>query len=234
MIIYRQIRITFTELFALSRNQDARIRSASNLERQKSFGIVSHTMDGVQSNVPDIPSFTGLPSLTGFDSVLDLDFVPRSHLKPLIRDVQSSLRCLASIVFEFTTVGSSVVFLSTPFILCTLPYLPRKYTRQQDGSDVHQRTSSPLLTSLHYIIELASSGSSPLIIESVKNVSSAHATNLRSTVFGPENDQQQNRSLICQFGEHFVKERRFLAAWEIALLNLGYLTRWVVTARKPA
>jgi hypothetical protein len=165
---------------------------------------------------------------TNVDTVLCFDFLRHAHLKPFIRNLQISLEPSASVTFEFTTLGSSIASFSTPFILCALPYLPR----QRDGRLLCRRTSNPLLASLHQIIELATSGSSPFVIESVRNVSGEYATILDTITAELEDNRQQRNSFIEQFGKECWREHRFLTAWESALLRVGYLTRWVVIVRK--
>jgi hypothetical protein len=161
-------------------------------------------------------------------SVVCFDFLRPAHLKTFIRTLQSSLQPKTSVTFEFTTLGPSIALLSDPFVLCALPYLPRKYIHQREHSSLLPRTSNPLLTSLHHIIELATSGPSPLVLDSVQNVSGEYATILNAIAAELEDDRQQRSSFIDRFGKECWWEHRFLMSWESALLSAGYLTRWVV------
>jgi hypothetical protein len=88
------------------------------------------------------------------------------------------------------------------------------------------------MTSLYQVIEFITSGPSPLTIESVQNVSDEYAAILTSNVAGLEDDQQQRRLFIEQFGKGCWREHKFLMAWESGLLTSGYLTRWRIMARK--
>jgi len=216
------ISIPSTELYSISSHR----KTGTYVAGSK---LVFQNVEGSQFN---ISCFAPPLVSTDCEAVLCLDFLRHGHLKTFIRNLQFSLLPCASVTFEFTTLGPSVAYFNTPFILCALPYLPRKHIRLRDHPSSSRRTSNPLMMSLNHFIGLATTGPSPLIIESVQNVSIEYAEILNSVALGLQDNRQRRNSIIDQFGREFWLEHRFLTDWESSLLTAGYLTRWVVTARK--
>ena len=179
-------------------------------------------------------SFPALPHCsTSAGPVLYLDNLVPSHLESRISTFQSALKPGDSATLEFTTLGPSVTFFSKQFILCALPFLPRKHIRPRKYQrNVVHRTPTALLTSLPRVLELATAGPSPLIVEEVRNVSDKYATILDSVNGELEVDRQMRSAFIEEWGVDCWREHRLLTAWESGLLNAGFLMRWIVVVRK--
>jgi hypothetical protein len=107
--------------------------------------------------------------------------------------------------------------------------MPRKYLLRERGSC---RTSTPLLTSLHRIIEVLSSGPSNNTIERITNVTANHVTALRMMEQALVEDRVLRMDLIRKWGVEGWREHRLMIAWEAGLLSAGYLQRWNVIVRK--
>jgi hypothetical protein len=199
-------------------------------------GLVS-ACGSLPANAKSLPQedrvdpFPHLPLCSGDTGlVLCLDYLKYGHLEGLIRTLQSTMSPGDSNRLEFTTLGPSVKLLSMPFILCALPFLPRRHVHPRRHET--QRTSTPLLTSLHQIIGLATSGPSPFVIDNVRNVSEEYATTLETVVRELALNRQARSSFIDQWGMECWREHRFLTEWESGLLRAGHLMKWIVVVRK--
>jgi len=165
-------------------------------------------------------------------STLYLDFIPHPQLEASIRNLQSVLRKGIPATLEFTTIAPHISFLSTSFILCALPFLPRKHLATDQNQETALRTSTPLLTSLHRVIELLTSTPSKLTIESILNVSASCVTGLNALEGELQDDRGIRTAFIDKWGVEGWREHRLMMAWEAGLLSAGYLTRWIVVVRK--
>ena len=180
-------------------------------------------------------ALTSLPPCLGnghsdASRVLYLDYVPYGHHENMIRKLQATLSSGESLTLEFTTLCPAVHFLDMRFVLCAVPFLPRKDVRFK--TDAFQRTTAPLFMSLPRVIELVTSGSSSLVIGAVNNVSLTYAKILDSIVHDLEVDHQTMKSFVAQWGVNCWREHRLLSAWESGLLKTGLLMRWVVVVHR--
>jgi hypothetical protein len=179
--------------------------------------------DGLEQGVNQI-SFQDAQAITC------LDFLPYSDLESSIHNIiQSRLQLRSSALFEFTTLASNIAFLSDQFIFCALPFMPRKYLEQRDRPC---RTSTPLLTSLHHITKVISSGPSTVTIERITNVTAEHVMALRMIEQSLVTDRVLRLRLIKKWGIEGWREHRLMIAWEAGLLSAGHLQRWNVVVRK--
>jgi hypothetical protein len=163
------------------------------------------------------------------DEAHAIDSLPYPSLEPSVRTIQSSLQPGSIVVFEFTTIAADIPFLSDQFVFCCLPFMPRRYLPRNHSSC---RTSTPLLASLHRIIEVLSSGPSNTTIKRITNVTTNHVTALHMMEQSLVNDQVVRLDLIRKWGVEGWREHRIMIAWEAGLLSAGYLQRWNVIVRK--
>ncbi|KAJ7940273.1 hypothetical protein B0H13DRAFT_2260525 [Mycena leptocephala] len=124
------------------------------------------------------------------------------------------------------------------FILCAVPFLPHKHApprpKPTHANDRRNRTATPLLASLHRVLELltAGPGTGALALENVSNVSTKYAEGLTTAAERLEDDSATRAAFIHQWGEGAWREQRLMLGWEAALYSAGLLTRWVVIVRK--
>ncbi len=164
-----------------------------------------------------------------------LDTIPYARLDAFIRDFQASLSFGTTAMLGFSTCSSSVSFLSTRFVLASIPFLPRRFAASKRSGKTYpsaRRTVTPLLTSLDGIVKLLVSGPSPLAIESVQNVSKDYAKYLSRYVQDLTQAPDVRTKFVANWGIEGWREERLLAAWEDALVNIGSLQRWVILVRK--
>ncbi|KAJ7709482.1 hypothetical protein B0H17DRAFT_1324416 [Mycena rosella] len=160
---------------------------------------------------------------------LELDSTPFSHLDASLLQLRTALAPGSVASLEFTTPASPLAFLSAPFSICAAPFLPRRYARTGVG-----RTATPLLASVHRILELLTAGPAALALESVSNVSRTYADGLNAAAEQLEEDRATRTAFIQRCGIAGWREQRLMMAWEAALFSAGYMTRWVVVVRKQA
>ncbi|KAJ7137725.1 hypothetical protein C8R44DRAFT_727940 [Mycena epipterygia] len=177
------------------------------------------------------PPATSLSCSITSNPHLDLDYIPFSHLEPSLLRLRAALAPGTVATLEFTTPAPSTTFLSTPFNLCAVPFLPRKYAV---GAPRRTRTATPLLASVHRVLELLAAGPGPaaLTLERVENVSKTYAEGLNAAAGHLEDDRATRAAFIQQWGVAGWREQRLMMAWEAALFSAGHLTRWVVVVRK--
>ncbi|PSR77625.1 hypothetical protein PHLCEN_2v7815 [Hermanssonia centrifuga] len=164
-----------------------------------------------------------------------LDTIPYARLDAFIRDFQASLSFGTTAMLGFSTCSSSVSFLSTRFVLASIPFLPRRFAASKRSGKTYpsaRRTVTPLLTSLDGIVKLLVSGPSPLAIESVQNVSKDYAKYLSRYVQDLTQAPDVRTKFVANWGIEGWREERLLATWEDALVNIGSLQRWVILVRK--
>lgn len=191
---------------------------------------IAHFFTAIQACLDDGGTLTyGRLDSSNISGPVYLDFIPYSDLEHVLCAVKASLKPGTFVSFEFTTVSPDIPFLSDSFVFCSLPFMPRRYFKH-DG--LPRRTSMPLLISLHRVIELLTSAACPLFIETVKNVTSEHITAFGALHEALARDRILRSGSIQKWGERGWKEHRFMIAWERALLTAGYLTKWIVVARK--
>ncbi|KAJ7461473.1 hypothetical protein FB451DRAFT_1268289 [Mycena latifolia] len=158
---------------------------------------------------------------------LDLDYIPFSHLEASLLQLRTALAPGTFARLEFTTPASDLPFLGTQFNFCAVPFLPRKYARTG-----RRRTATPLLASVHRILELLTVGPAALALEYVSNASKKYAEGLDAAGGHLEEDRVSRTAFIQQWGVAGWREQRLMMAWEAALFSAGYLRRWVVVVRK--
>ncbi|KAJ7286201.1 hypothetical protein C8J57DRAFT_1708554 [Mycena rebaudengoi] len=162
------------------------------------------------------------------NSQLDLDYTHFSHLEASILHIRNSLTPGTFETLEFTTPSQPIPFLSAQFILCSIPFLPRKYAIHT-RTPPRYRTSTPVLASINRILELLTAGPT---LERVVNVSEQYAAALNVRSLHLEDDKDCRAAFIQQWGLAGWREERLMMAWEAALFSAGWLTRWVVVIRK--
>lgn len=176
------------------------------------------------------PNLRHLPQPPNISSTVYLDFIAPSDLASALRFVQSRLIPGAAATLEFTTIAPDITLLSDAFALCAVPFMPRMHARTDAAS---QRTTTPLLTSLHRVVELlAAAGPVPVTIESVTNATATQITALWALHSRLLADRGLRSALIDKWGEEGWREHRLMVAWEAGLLAAGYISRWIVVVRK--
>lgn len=169
-------------------------------------------------------------------NVLMLDAVPFAQLPAYIRAFQASLAPGMSAMLGFSTLGSSVQADSTQFLVASMPFLPRQYTHKPGSCDElpqsARRTLIPLLTSLNQVLELVSSGPSPLLVESVQNVSDQYAGFLQDYTRDLTYLSSARDKFVSRWGVAGWREERLLGSWEAALFSTTILSRWLILVRK--
>ena len=171
----------------------------------------------------------GFISFEDYQTTACLDFLPYPDLESSIRTIQARLRPGSSALFKFTSISPKIAFLSDQFIFCCLPFMPRRYLLKQDNP---HRTSTPLLTSLHHITEVLSTGSPTVSIQHITNVTAEHVTALRMMEQSLVTDPVRRLNMISKWGLDGWRDHRLMIAWEAGLLSAGYLQRWNVVVRK--
>ncbi|KAF8205781.1 hypothetical protein K438DRAFT_1670024 [Mycena galopus ATCC 62051] len=165
---------------------------------------------------------------------LDLDYVPFSRLEPSLLELRATLVPGTFATLEFTAPAPHVSFLSPHFIICAVPFLPRRHVAQIAPNSIHPRTrtATPLQASLHRVLELLTAAPGALALENVSNVSKQYAEGLNKAAEQLEDAGVTRAAFIRQWGEAGWREQRLMMGWEAALFSAGLLTRWLVVVRK--
>ncbi|KAJ7723957.1 hypothetical protein DFH07DRAFT_931954 [Mycena maculata] len=159
---------------------------------------------------------------------LDLDRIPFSHFETSLLQLRATLAPGTFATLEFTTPAAHVAFLSPQFNICAVPFLPRQHIR----SPSTVRPATPLLGSVHRVLELLTAGPSAFALENVSNVSRTYAEALGAAAARLKDDRAARTAFIQQWEITGWREQRLMMGWEAALFSVGYLTRWVVVVRK--
>jgi hypothetical protein len=199
----------------------------------------SHT----EKDSPRAPLLSHI-SVSREPDTLHLDFLPHAHLEPFIRHLQASIRPGAAATLEFTTLSPGVASLSTRFVLSALALLPRR-TRQQNtntharskrSARPRQRTPVSLLTSLHRVVELLTANPAaarpPLTVVGVRNVSGEYALALGAAAAEMVDARRVREALVGRLELRGWREERFWLEWEAAVVEAGFLERWIVVVRR--
>ncbi|KAJ6531310.1 hypothetical protein B0H19DRAFT_967011 [Mycena capillaripes] len=187
------------------------------------------TDSGPSASASLFPSF----SLTS-NAHLDLDHTPFSALEPVLLELRTTLAPGTFATLEFTTPAPHVTFPSPQFTLCAIPFLPRKHARACAGPNAtsiapaRTRTATPLLASLHRVLELLTAGSGALALENVSNMSKQYTNGLTAAAAHLEDDRAARAAFVHQWGVAGWREQRLMMGWEAALFSARLLTRWVV------
>jgi len=194
-----------------------------------------------------VKSLSTLPQSRSPPSIF-LDAVPHSHLDVYLCQLKAKMPRGAWLTLVFTTPGRSVTLFSTSFILAALPYFVRRHVRRRAlfdytlgkaykgqysgdfAASAHQIPLNPrsLCMTLAQVLQLLKSGSSPLTVDSVQNVSEAHATSLNTYVQNLDDDSLFRKTFVDQWGMNAWREEKFYMAWESAVLSAKLLERWSV------
>lgn len=158
-----------------------------------------------------------------------LDAVPASRLPSFIQAIQR--RSEKSFILSFSTRSTAEPLQDVSFVLASLPFLLRRYHRSMPMAR-SSRVATPLFTPIDAIVKILSSGPSPFVVESVKNVSQYHANTLEAYVESLETEVLVRTQCIETCGIDGWREDRFMAAWEAALFTSGLLSRWAVVVSR--
>ncbi|GBE81901.1 hypothetical protein SCP_0402750 [Sparassis crispa] len=212
---------------------DRKTSPSSSSFKTSSLTQTLHNLNGTRTEAVSLLPARGL----------SLDTVPYLHLEAFVRALQTALCPGSCISINFTARCTSVSFLSSSFVLTALPFLPRQrihrgsrntYTSQQLSSTSSDavRTTTPLFASLSYVLDLITSGSMPLIVHSVRNVSEQQASSLNAYVRDLEEDAGVRMAFVRRWGLPGWREEMVYTSWEAALLTSRLLERWEVMAYK--
>ncbi|CAK5277308.1 unnamed protein product [Mycena citricolor] len=157
---------------------------------------------------------------------LDLEFIPYPLVTTQLRKLRNTLPPGSTASLEFTAPAVPITSMTPLFTLCAIPFLPRRCSTQR------RRTTTPLLLSLHGLLEALTIGDGSLALESASNASSTYSAVLMDRNEKLEEDRQVRTRYISSFGERSWREERFMLAWEAALFSAGLLKRWIVVVRK--
>jgi hypothetical protein len=173
--------------------------------------------------------FKGNPLMVCLQSIsIDLDVVPYRDLETALRRIQAPYQAGSLITIEFSCLASGIAFMSTQFILCAIPLLPRAFGKRTKRNP---RTSMLLLTRLETVVALLLSLSYRIVC--VDNVSYRQAAILQTLEMDLAGNKSKRVDCINNFGIAGWREERFMVAWEAALLISGNLVRWKIILKKP-
>ncbi|TFK42387.1 hypothetical protein BDQ12DRAFT_676119 [Crucibulum laeve] len=161
---------------------------------------------------------------------LDLDYVPYQHIQSSIQKTLSSLQPGTSLVVNFTAIQQATAYLDEQFVLCAIPFLPRKYGNSHTKKK-HVRTAVPLYLTLPHALEIISNAPNTTI-HSVENASRERALSLQAWEQLLVHDRKLRSVYIDENGIESWRENRFLLAWEAGLLMAEFLIRWHVVIQK--
>ncbi|KIP12339.1 hypothetical protein PHLGIDRAFT_113814 [Phlebiopsis gigantea 11061_1 CR5-6] len=177
-------------------------------------------------------------SLSSGMTMLVLDAVPYSCLPAYIRSFQRGLPSGSSAMLGFSTYGNRPSFIRGSFVYAAIPFLARQHVTKQaasrSGSSSYARCPSldiqptPLMTTLNGVLNLLTSGSSPLVVESVQNVSEQYASYLDRYARELTDLPKVRDKFVAQWGIAGWREERLMVTWEAALFRAGLMLRWVV------
>lgn len=159
---------------------------------------------------------------------IDLDVVPYRNLETELRRIQAPYQAGSLITVEFSCLASDIAFMSTQFILCAIPLLPRAFGNRTKRNP---RTSTLLLTRLETMVSLLLSLSCRIVC--VDNVSSRRAAILQALEMDLVGNKSKRVDCINKIGVAGWREERFMFAWEAVLLMSGNLIRWRITLKRP-
>lgn len=175
-------------------------------------------------------------SLSHGRAMFVLDTIPYSRLTAYIHAFQASMISGTSAILGFSTLGASISTDSDQYAMSLLPFLPRRYVRKNKSTcplpPSACRTILPVMISLDYIMKIITSGPTPLIVESVQNVSEQYSGYLQEYTHNLTYNPVKRDKFVSDFGLEGWREERLLGHWEAALFTAGVLTRWVVLVRK--
>ncbi|TDL24989.1 hypothetical protein BD410DRAFT_837871 [Rickenella mellea] len=162
------------------------------------------------------------------------DTVPRPHLKEFVRAIQMRIHTSSLEIFEieFTTCEEPRSILDESMTLLTPPFLSQSQSMLRD--ERNPLASTPLLTPLHLILSLFTSGLHMLHIDHIKNVSVERSVYLEQYAECLEEDPEMRSAFVVWAGINGWREEMLHAYWEAALFRAKVLTRWVVVFRNKS
>ncbi|KAF8912008.1 hypothetical protein CPB84DRAFT_1761004 [Gymnopilus junonius] len=156
----------------------------------------------------------------------DLDFVRYVDLKAEVGRIQRvRTRPGSTVTIEFSCLATDVGFSTKYFMLCAVPFVPRRLKKMQVD-----RTPTALLVRTGDVISLFSTG--PLVMESFTNISHEHASFLQLKEEEFVNSAYIRQKCIRDLGKAGWREEIFMLNFEASLLLSGLLTRWRLILRK--
>ncbi|TFK49928.1 hypothetical protein OE88DRAFT_293787 [Heliocybe sulcata] len=165
---------------------------------------------------------------------LTLDSVRSAHVESWIRALKNTCEKGETVAIHFTTLNPSVHLWSKELVLCAVPFLPRRYQGKDKKrtSNAATRTSAPLATPVHRILELLTSGNSGLDVISLNNISADYLAGLNHHAQNVEDNRNLRTTMIDDIGLEGWREERLMFSWEAGLYAANLLTRWVIMLRK--
>ncbi|KAI9070102.1 hypothetical protein FKP32DRAFT_20021, partial [Trametes sanguinea] len=142
------------------------------------------------------------------------DCVPFHALEPSVRELQKSLASGSRIIIGFTARATNNAYprKDPSLILTALPFFPRAYlkasARRGARKAERERTTTPLFVTLPLVLNLLTSGPTPLTVELVRNVSEEYATFLRRSVRDLEEDREIRNAFVREWGLAGWREER--------------------------
>lgn len=196
---------------------------------------LDHTTKGANFTCTQTCSLISLPQLGGSykNNTVSIDEIPYPHLKSSIHHIIRFLPKGTALSFQFTTLAPDIAYLSETFMICAIPFLPRIFPAVPSHED-RVRTSTPLLASLHQVIDYLSSASAAANIESMVDISQAYTKTLYSGIKDLTTVTDCRQACIDKYGHKGWREQQFLMAWEAGLLVARHLIRWHVVVVRHA
>ncbi|KAI0748479.1 hypothetical protein C8Q80DRAFT_741565 [Daedaleopsis nitida] len=129
--------------------------------------------------------------------------------------------------------------------LTQVPFLPRKTSHKRsrkhpadqsqtptNSLTMLQRARTPLTSSLADVLKVLTSGPARYTVELVRNVSDEYSEFLHEYVQELEGDAAARSAFVSEWGMRAWNEERLRAAWEAALVEVGWLESWAILVHK--
>ncbi|KAJ3741728.1 hypothetical protein DFH05DRAFT_244845 [Lentinula detonsa] len=159
---------------------------------------------------------------------IDLDSASYASLEIILKAFIISIPSGGQGLVEFSVLAPQIKWFSTEFVLCAISF------RHPVSNDTP--TPTPMLLSLKHVIEILSSACtsslsdlSPLRIISCTNSSSERSSALCQVV----RDRDSGEGRRNAYGEGAWMRKRSIMIWQAAVLQVGWVQRWVVVVSKP-
>lgn len=162
---------------------------------------------------------------------LKIDFLPFAHLGTFLRATKSALQPGGLLAIEFTGLSSTVSYLGDSFMLCAYPFLPCQSQRSRlSGNQDYSVT--PLKLSLSNVLDEINSGSNPLIIQGIHNISGLAAKQIHDHLQEIDADPTLRANIIERIGMESWREMKLKWDWKAGLLVAGKLENWMIIVRR--
>ena len=179
------------------------------------------------------------PLSDALPSAVSLDQVAYTLLEPAIRSLQSSMARGHSLTLVFTCPGESIHLLSSNFVFASLPFsslLNREHAPKNLTQTPRRHgcrwAPAPLFSSLPQILQLLTSGPSPLAVSAIFSLSEENAKSLNAYAEGLGEDRIIMQRFIQQRGVESWRAEQFRASWEAACLTTKLLEKWAIVVRR--